>query len=84
MIVVTVELQSAITGKTTLLGKAIIANVGGDENTGEYRATFGRRNQHDLRQINSSPTRQGEVKDFPRLRLNAWHLLRRALEAAGY
>ena len=77
MIRVTVELVSAITGKVTHLGTAIIANDGtGTRASGNYWATFSRRGQP------AKTWRAGEVKDFPRQRLLAWDLLFRALRSA--
>lgn len=84
MLVVTIELHSAVTGKITQLGKAIISNVGGTVASGDYAARFGRKHQQMLPDIHANPCRSSEVKSFPRRRLNAWHLLARALNAAGY
>lgn len=81
MIVVTVELHSAITGKVTTLGQAIIANDGtGSSTRGNYTAKIGRKGQT-LEQTWSKPQRTGTVTNYPRLSLTIWHLVRRALDA---
>lgn len=86
MIVVTVELHSALTGKVTLLGKAIIANDGlGSDGVGHYDVMVGRKGASDLKKIFTGSTgRIGRVENFPRKRRNVWYLLRRALTSAGY
>lgn len=67
MIRVTVELDSAITGETTVIGKATIYNDGtGTKQKGNYKAVL------------IAPTEKAEmteVKDFPRLERDAWDLL---------
>jgi hypothetical protein len=84
MIVVTVQLVSAITGKTTTLGQALISNDGtGTQASGNYRAAFGRKGQEG-HHIFVKPARRSVVTGFPRLRLNVWHLLKLALDNAGY
>lgn len=77
MIRVRVELISARTGETTLLGQAIIANTGkGSETRGKYLYRLSkRRRQRDL-------WREGFIDDFPRKRLGPWDLLYRALRDA--
>ena len=83
MIVVTVELHSAVTGKVTTLGRAVIANDGtGSVNTGHYDICIGRKGQRDLRRIFLRPQWHGRVSAFPRQQLNVWRLLARGLEAA--
>jgi hypothetical protein len=77
MVRVTVELVSAITGKTTHLGTAFIANDGtGEGSVGHYKAMFSKKGNE------RAPWRYGEVKDFPRKRLGGWDLLYRALRSA--
>jgi hypothetical protein len=74
MIVVTVELRSARTGKKTLLGVATITNDGeGTETQGDYVAVFSRR--HDPASI----WKVGMAHKFPRKRLLMWDLLYRCL-----
>lgn len=84
MIVVKVELHSARTGEISELGRMIIANDGtGTGKRGNYNVKVGRKGQTD-RELWHKPQRTGEVKDYPRLSLNIWHLVVRALLAAGY
>ncbi len=83
MIVVKVELHSAITGQVKLLGSMIIDNIGGTTQRGDYRVRVGNKNNAaDLRRIMTSPQRTGEVRDYPRLSYNVWRLVVRALLSA--
>jgi hypothetical protein len=84
MIVITVELHSAITGKVTQLGKAILANTGGSHELGDYRLAVGRKGHAELRSLWARPHREAFVDRFPRLQKNVWYLLARSLAAAGY
>lgn len=76
MIVVTVELVSALDGHRETLGTALIGNDGGSKNArvGSYNAYFW------AKRLTKEPWRQGRVEGFPRKRLNAWHLIYRALD----
>ncbi len=65
-------------GKAYLLGEGMIANVGGDDERGDY----------DVRLLKSERYaktpgvwKRGKVMQFPRLRLGPWDLLLRALRA---
>lgn len=83
MIVVKVELHSAITGQIKLLGAMIIDNVGGTAQRGDYRVRVGKKSHAaNLRKIMSAPQRTGEVRDYPRLSYNVWRLVSRALLSA--
>ena len=85
MLVVKVELHSAITGKVKLLGAAIIHNVGTshDGKLGTYGVCVAKKpDAHDLRKIMKKPLRTGEVLDYPRLSYNVWRLVIRALRSA--
>lgn len=76
------ELHSAVTGKVTSLGEAVIYNDGtGSDSLGNYVAEFGKKGQT-FQQAHSRPWKFAEVKGFPRKRLLAWDLLQRALTAA--
>ncbi len=78
MIVVTVELKSAISAsRNRMLGQLVISNDGtGGETYGNYDARFtgeaGRAGK------------RGRVERYPRKALAIWNLIRRACEAAGY
>ncbi len=85
MIVVTVELHSAITGKVSVIGRTIIHNVGtsADGRLGDYQvAVANRRDATGLRAILQRPQRRGEVRQYPRLSYNVWRLVIRALRSA--
>ena len=85
MLIVTVELESAVTGKTTLLGKALIYNDGtGTQTRGNYDIRVGRRGQGDPYVIYNRPARSGHVTGHPRLRASVWSLITKALQAARY
>lgn len=83
MIIIRVELHSAVTGKVTELARMMIANVGGTRTRGDYRvevyrgrdaASLSRRTVH----------RRGSVQNYPRLAIHVWHLVARALQSTGY
>lgn len=82
MIVVKVELHSAITGEVTELGRTIIANTGGTHDRGDYTAKVGRKGCTDNRTLWEKPLREGKVTDYPRLSYNVWRLVIRGLKAA--
>ena len=85
MIVIKLELHSAITGKVTEIGRTIIANTGScdDITRSDYTVYVSRRgkefsNKRTLR----SPLRKGSVEDYPRLTYNVWRLVTRGLLSA--
>lgn len=82
MIVVKVELHSAITGRVKLLGQMIIANDGtGSDKRGNYWARTFRVN-HDWRYGGYDKfLQEGKVTDYPRLNKPIWSLVKRALNA---
>ena len=85
MIVVRIDLISAVTGNTTRLGAATISNIGGSRKLGDYTVKVARKphavaNAWD--KIEAQPLRTGEVKDYPRLSYNIWRLIIRALLSA--
>jgi len=72
MLVVKIELHSAVTGKVTTLATGTIANTGtGTPASGDYRI--------ELRDAAGRKWKSGAVIGFPRKRLLAWDLLYRAL-----
>lgn len=83
MIVVRVELKSAITGLTTELARMHICNVGGTQTKGDYECTtlFGR-SKDELDK--GRKQRNGRVVNYPRLSVHVWHLVARALMSMGY
>ena len=73
MIVIKVELHSAITKKVSLIGKAIICNDGsGSISSGNYNAKFWSKRPNIV-------WREGKVENFPRKSLNVWYLLSKCL-----
>ena len=83
MIVVRIELHSAVTRKVTEIGRMTIANIGGTDERGDYRVAtnLGRSAaQLDRNQV----TRCSEVHNYPRQTIHVWHLVARALIAMGY
>lgn len=83
MIVVRVELWSAVTGKVTELARAEICNIGGNTNYGDYdvRSLRGRSTDDLNKRITQ---RAGIVARHPRLREHVWNLVAKSLTAMGY
>jgi len=84
MIVVRVELWSAITGEKTELARMHIANTGaGTASRGFYFGqTFRGRSAAALsKQIEA---KQGHVENYPRQQLHVWNLVARMLASMGY
>jgi hypothetical protein len=83
MLIIRVELHSAITGKVTEIARAMVHNIGGTSSLGNYQARFytGRSKEElDQRRV----THCGIVVRHPRLRQHVWKLVLKALVAAGY
>ena len=77
MIIVTIELQSAITGKRSKLGEMYISNDGtGTAERGNYLAHVMRKGSW------HKPQRRGVVKNYPRASYSVWRLVMRALKDA--
>ena len=83
MIVVKVELHSAINGTVKELGRMIITNTGGNLQRGNYVAKVGRKKASgdpvSLRSVYHKPQRTGTVDDYPRLSYSVWRLVSRAI-----
>lgn len=83
MIIITIELASAITGRRTKLAEAHISNDGTStsDKIGHYDGKI-------LRAPNFHPeisvTRRGRVEDYPRNNITVWHLVARMLNKMGY
>ena len=83
MIVVRVELHSAVTRKVTEIARMQIRNAGGDRKVARYSVETLRgrsREQLDRRECQ----RSGTVENYPRLSIHVWHLVARALCAMKY
>ena len=92
MIVVRVELHSAITGKVTELARMMI------HNTGQFRHNVGKglwnygvevyrgrsKEALDKAMRNRSAQRKGVVQNHPSDRVHVWHLVAKALKACEY
>ena len=84
MLVVKIELWSAITGKRQEIGRMYIANDGssGNPKKGNYNVKVARKNSKDYKGWEKiSHTREGKVLDYPRLSYNVWRLILRSLKA---
>ena len=83
MIIVRVELHSAITHKVTEIARMRIANIGGTRTLGHYFAeTYRGRSAEALSE--GARQRSGTIRDYPRLSIHVWHLVARALIAMKY
>ena len=79
MIVVKVELHSAITGEVSEIGRTYIHNTGeGTSERGDYSVNVCRKGSRNF----YNAARRGEVLDYPRLSYNVWRLVSRALRSA--
>lgn len=83
MIVVRVELHSAVDGSVRELARMHIANTGGTGTLGDYdvRTLHGRSTADLDRRVTN---RQGKVARHARLSLHVWHLVAKALQSVGY
>lgn len=89
VIVVRVELWSAISGKKTELARMVIDNIGGTHDKGDYRArTLRGRSTEQLDRalcsIDHYRQREGRVIGHARLREHVWNLAQKALTSMGY
>lgn len=86
MIKVTIELESAVTGKTTKIGQMHIWNEGDstDPNIGNYKVAVCRRDRFDVPfgRVPKHISRHGKVTNYPRLSYTVWRLIARALKSA--
>jgi len=72
VLIVKIELHSAVTGEVKTIATGKIVNTGaGTPTQGDYRV--------ELRDALGRPWKTGTVEGFPRKRLLAWDLLARAL-----
>lgn len=85
---VTIKLHSAITGKTTTLGRMYIWNKGrkaakkNKRGRYNYSVAVCRKGQHKLPIHKAKMTRTGNVENYPSASLNVWRLAVRALLSA--
>lgn len=84
MIVVRVELHSAITGQATELARAHIINDGtGTMDLRHYVVQALRGRSREALDRNQAQ-RSGRVRDWPSQRLHVWNLVAEALKGMGY
>jgi len=83
MLVIRVELWSAINGKKTELARMHLWNDGTEpsEKLGNYEGRALRKPKFDP---THTPVRAGKVKGYPRQSLHVWHLVARMLQSMGY
>jgi hypothetical protein len=87
MLVVKVELHSAVTGNKTEIARMMIDNIGGDLKSGDYRCrTYRGRSALRLERAMrwGDVVREGKVLGHRRLALHVWHLVAKALTAMEY
>ena len=89
MIIVKVELWSAIDGRKQELARMVIDNIGGSETKGDYRTrTLRGRNARalDLAMLGMPATvqREGKVIGHARLKEHVWNLFAKSLSGMGY
>ena len=85
MLVVRVELWSAITGKKTEIGRMYVANDGTSTNhkRGNYDVKVARRGSTKYEGWDKlKPVRTGRVEDWPRQSYSVWRLVAKALKSA--
>ena len=83
MIVVKIELHSALTGEHRTLGHMRITNDGTtqDRKRGNYNVDVMRKG-HSAYEASGNVQRTGRVENYPRLSYNVWRLVARALLSA--
>jgi hypothetical protein len=87
LIVVRVELWSAVTGKKTEIARLDISNIGGSLHRGNYKMRVYRgRNKEtlDAAMKKQKLTREAVTENYPRLTKHVWNLVTRLLVTAGY
>jgi len=91
MLVVKIELWSAITGKVTEVGRMYLGNDGSslDPSRGNYDVKVARKGTSRWAGLKDFPgwhavktVREGRVENYPRKSYNVWRLVLRALRSA--
>lgn len=83
MIVVRVELHSAITGQITEIARMDICNEGGTVRKGDYGVYAMRGRDRDTL-ARRTVQHTGRVVGYPRLAIHVWNLVGAAILACGY
>lgn len=90
MIVIRVELWSAVSGQKSELARMVIDNIGGTTNLGDYRCRTLRGRSEDaldralLTMSSTGTQREGRVLGHARLREHVWNLVAKALIGMAY
>lgn len=90
MLVIRVELWSAITGQKTEIARMVVDNIGGTVQRGNYRCrTYRGRSEEALHRAMTqggaqNVTREARVTGHARLKEHVWHLVAKSLSAMGY
>jgi hypothetical protein len=92
VIVIRVELWSAVDGQKTELARMVIDNIGGTNHLGDYRCRTLRGRSKEaldratlqLARDGTGAQREGRVLGHPRLREHIWNLVAKALSGVGY
>lgn len=87
MIIVTIELKSAVDGRTEKLGEMVICNDGTStqRTRGNYDAFVYRKHKFfDWKKLTNNLTRRGRVENYSRLQRPIWDLVGLALKDMGY
>lgn len=90
MIIIRVELWSAVNGQKSELARMVIDNIGGTNERGDYRTRTLRGRSADaldralLNMDGGGTQREGKVIGHPRLREHVWNLVAKALSGMGY
>jgi hypothetical protein len=89
MLVIKVELHSAISGEVSEIARMVVDNIGGTTNKGDYRVrTLRGRSRDSLEKAMLSlpigAQREARVLGHPRLREHVWNLVAKALFAMNY
>lgn len=90
MIVIRVELWSAVSGQKSELARMVIDNIGGTNHLGDYRCRTLRGRCEEaldralLTMATTGTQREGRITGHPRLREHVWNLVAKALTGMGY
>lgn len=90
MIVIRVELWSAVSGQKSELARMVIDNIGGTTQSGDYRCRTLRGRSEEaldralLTMSTTGTQREGRVLGHARLREHVWNLVAKALTGMGY
>jgi hypothetical protein len=86
MLVIPIQLHSAISGEITTIGTMVIDNIGGTQVLGDYRCRMYRKSENNISSLirDGKPIREGRVNGHARLKEPVQNLVLKALEALNY